>query len=197
MAVATMKREREQFLSYLRTHGHRVTRERMRLFEAIYAHHGHLDAETLLSKMKQEEMKISRATVYRNLELLVEAGLVRKQRLGRNRFLYEHIHPGQRHDHLYCRQCGKVAEFISTGISALQIEICRAHGFVPEEHTLQITSLCSECSRTVERPKRSAEDKSLPRPAPQRIGRLSLASSARESTTARSAEIGRSSTSLR
>jgi Fur family ferric uptake transcriptional regulator len=98
--------------------------------------------------MKARSLKISRATVYRNLDLLVECGLARKQRLGRNRYLYEHVHPGQRHDHLVCTGCGRVVEFVSPGIAALQGEICRAHGFSPTQHTLQISGLCNACAET-------------------------------------------------
>jgi Fur family ferric uptake transcriptional regulator len=139
-------RERERFLQFLRSRGHRVTAERLALFDEIFSQHGHIDAEELLAAMKARSLKISRATVYRNLDLLVECGLVRKQRLGRNRFLYEHVHGGQQHDHLVCTGCGRVVEFVSPGIAALQAEICRAHGFVPSRHSLQITGLCNQCA---------------------------------------------------
>jgi len=138
-------RERDRFLQFLRTRGLRVTQERLALFEEIFAQHKHIDAEELLAAMKTRDLKISRATVYRNLDLLVDCGLVRKQRLGRDRFLYEHVHGGQHHDHLVCTGCGRVVEFVSPGIVALQAEICRAHGFVPSRHTLQISGLCNQC----------------------------------------------------
>ena len=80
------------------------------------------------------------------LELLVASGLARKQRLGRRRFLFEHVHGGQRHDHLVCTGCGRVVEFLSPGIAALQAEICRAHGFVPSAYSLQINGLCQACA---------------------------------------------------
>ena len=139
-------REREQFLQYLRENGHRVTSERLTLFDEIFSQHGHIDAEQLLESLQEREVKISRATVYRNLDLLVECGLVRRHRLGRRRYLYEHVHPGQHHDHLVCTECGRVVEFVSPGISALQAEICRAHGFEPSRHQLQIFGVCTRCS---------------------------------------------------
>jgi Fur family ferric uptake transcriptional regulator len=142
----THPQERERFLRYLRRKGQRVTAERLALFDRIFSHHGHVDAEALLASLRAEGAKISRATVYRNLDLLVECGLVHKHRLGRNRYLFEHVHAGQRHDHLVCAECGRVVEFISPGIAALQTEICRAHGFVPTRHTLQITGICTRCS---------------------------------------------------
>lgn len=153
-------REREQFIQYLRENGQRVTSERLALFEEMFAHHGHIDAEELHRSLRRRGMKISRATVYRNLDLLVECGLVTRQRLGRRRFLYEHVHSGQRHDHLVCTECGRVVEFVSPGISALQGEICKAHGFVPSRHSLQIMGLCNECSEAED-----AEDQVAPRAA--------------------------------
>ena len=145
-------REKEQLLQYLRGRGQRVTGERLALFDEIFSQHGHIDAEELLGAMKARGLKISRATVYRNLDLLVECGLVRKQRLERNRFLYEHMHSGQQHDHLVCTGCGRVVEFVSPGIAALQGEICRAHGFVPTRHTLQIAGLCNRCAEAATAP---------------------------------------------
>ncbi len=139
--------ELDQFLNVLKRRGHRVTPERLQLFHEVYSQHGHIDADRLLATMKAKELKISRATIYRNLDLLAQHGFVRKQRLGGNRFLYEHVHQGQRHDHLICTRCGRLAEFVSPAIDALQREICRAHGFHPDEHTLQIHSVCLECSK--------------------------------------------------
>lgn len=140
------ERERRQFLDFLRERGMRVTQERLVLFDEIFSRHGHIDAEDLLEGMKERGEKISRATVYRNLDLLVECGLVRKYRLGHDRYLFEHVHGGQDHDHLVCTACGRVVEFVSPGIAALQTEICRAHGFVPERHTLQISGVCEACA---------------------------------------------------
>jgi Fur family ferric uptake transcriptional regulator len=139
-------REKERFLSFLRERRQRVTAERLVLLDEMFRQHGHLDAEQLLSAVQARGLKISRATVYRNLELLVASGLARKQRLGRRRFLYEHVHGGQRHDHLVCTGCGRVVEFVSPGIAALQVEICRAHGFLPSAYSLQINSICKGCA---------------------------------------------------
>jgi Fur family ferric uptake transcriptional regulator len=139
-------REKEQFLRFLRDRGQRVTGERLALFDEIFSLHGHIDAEELLGAMKARGLKISRATVYRNLDLLVESGFARRQQLGSRGFLYEHVHAGQQHDHLVCTGCGRVVEFVSPGIAALQAEICRAHGFVPTRHALQIAGLCNRCA---------------------------------------------------
>jgi Fur family ferric uptake transcriptional regulator len=142
----TDSREQQRFLAFLRERRHRVTAERLALLDEVFRQHGHIDAEQLLAALRERGLKISRATVYRNLELLVASGLARKQRLGRRRFLYEHIHGGQRHDHLVCTGCGRVVEFVSPGIAALHAEICRAHGFVPGASSLQINGICKSCA---------------------------------------------------
>lgn len=138
--------ERRQFIDFIRNRGMRVTPERLALLEEIYRQHGHIDAEEILAGLRESGRKVSRATVYRNLELLVECGLVQRQRLGRNRFLYEHVHAGQSHDHLACRDCGRVVEFVSPAIQAMLHEICRAHGFSREARQLQILGLCAACA---------------------------------------------------
>jgi Fur family ferric uptake transcriptional regulator len=138
--------ERKRFVEYLHGLGLRLTREREALFEEVFAQHGHLDAEELLASLRRQGSRISRATVYRNLALLERSGLVRKHRLARRRHLYEHVHAGQDHDHLVCGGCGRVVEFRSPGIAALLGEICRAHGFDPGRHALQILGRCRVCA---------------------------------------------------
>jgi Fur family ferric uptake transcriptional regulator len=139
-------REEAIFLDYLRSRGLRATGERRALLGAIFAQHRHIDADEVLAAVRQGGHKISRATVYRNLELLVSCGHVHKVRSSGGRFFYEHLHPGQNHDHLTCRDCGRIAEFVSPGISALLAEICRANGFEPRGNQLQILGRCAECA---------------------------------------------------
>lgn len=150
--------EYDHFVSYLRRRGLRLTAERRALFREIYRQHRHVDADQLLAAMRERGLEISRATVYRNLDLLVECGLVQRQRLGRRRHVYEHLHTGQTHDHLICTGCGRVVEFVSRAIASLQGEICRAHGFDPEFHSLQIQGLCNLCSTERREPQTQLEE---------------------------------------
>jgi Fur family ferric uptake transcriptional regulator len=138
--------EVDAFKAFVRSKGLRLTAERIAVCREIFAQHGHIDAEAVLAALQRAHAGVSRATVYRNLDLLVESGLVRKHRLGQRHFVYEHLHAGQAHDHLVCTRCGKVIEFTSPGIRALQTEICRAHGFVPARHGLEISGLCRGCA---------------------------------------------------
>jgi len=139
-------REESLFLDHLRSRGLRATTERRSLLRSIFAQHRHIDAEEILAAVRATGQKISRATVYRNLELLVECGLVARVGLPGGRTVYEHLHPGLRHDHLTCRDCGRIVEFVSPGISALLAEICRAHDFDPTAPQLQIHGRCRRCA---------------------------------------------------
>ena len=141
----TALREESLFADHLRARGFRMTPERRALVREIFAQHDHIDADQTLDAVRASGQSISRATVYRNLELLVECGLVSRVRVGGRR-VYEHLHPGLRHDHIACRRCGRIVEFVSPTIAAMLGEICRAHAFQLDENQLQITGLCSACA---------------------------------------------------
>jgi Fur family ferric uptake transcriptional regulator len=142
-----VQRELDAFRRYIRDRGLRMTPERMALFEEIFSRHEHVDADRLYAEMGR---KISRASVYRNLDLLADSGLVRKHRLDRNRYLYEHIHVGLTHDHLVCQECGRVVEFVSPGMRELQRELARAHDFDPTAASVQIVGRCLVCKQARE-----------------------------------------------
>ena len=138
---------KQRFLAFLETKNLRITAPRCAIIDAAFGTEDHFTAEQLLEKSRRLDPSVSRATVYRTLDLFVECGLVRRHRLGGRGHVYEHVHAGQRHDHLVCSECGRVVEFVSPGIEALQAEICRAHGFEHEIHSMQIQGVCTSCAR--------------------------------------------------
>jgi Fur family ferric uptake transcriptional regulator len=142
-----MQQEKTTFERYVRHRGLRMTPARRAVLEEIFSHHEHIDADRLHEAMARKGLAVSRATVYRNLDLLADCGLVRKYRLDRHRVLYEHIHAGMEHDHIVCRECGRVVEYLNTELRELQEEICRAHGFDPEDLTVQVVGCCLPCKR--------------------------------------------------
>ncbi len=145
-----MDRELAVFQDFIRRRGLRMTGPRRSLFEEIFSRHEHVDADRLFSEMRRKGRRISRASVYRNLELLAACGLVRRVRLDRQRYLYEHIHVGLAHDHLVCQECGRVVEFVSGPMRALERELCRSHDFDPEAASLQIVGRCLVCKQARE-----------------------------------------------
>jgi Fur family ferric uptake transcriptional regulator len=111
MTSKLAQRAQKLFIQYLRENNLKVTQERLALLDEIFATDEHLDADDLLARMKTKQRKVSRATVYRTLDLLVQCGLVRKSRLGREHYFYEKMEPGGGHHHMVCTATGKIIEF--------------------------------------------------------------------------------------
>ncbi|MCA9076638.1 MAG: transcriptional repressor [Planctomycetaceae bacterium] len=139
----------EKFQEYLVTRGKRMTRERTIIVEEVFADHEHFDADQLISRVsqRQDTRRVSRSTVYRTLEQLVEAGLLRSVARQDGREVYEHDYGYPQHDHLICRKCGTLIEFRNSEIKEILAEVARDRGFRMEGHRLEVTGLCNDCCR--------------------------------------------------
>ena len=147
-----IRKELDRFQLFLEGEGLKLTRERAALVSEIFATHYHFDADELLFKMKERGIKISRATIYRSLELLVRSGMVRRVHLGEDHYHYESVGQNSHHDHLVCTTCGDVIEFHDPQLEARQLEICAKKKFTPTFHNLQILGICNACKVKGERP---------------------------------------------
>ncbi|MCA9240668.1 MAG: transcriptional repressor [Planctomycetales bacterium] len=136
----------ERFEEYLQSKGKRTTQQRRTLVDCVFAKHEHFDADELLAWISQHEQGagVSRATVYRTLDELVEAGLLRKMELA-GRAVYEHDYGYPQHDHLYCQECRKLIEFHSDEFTELRNAVAAEHRFRVTGHRLIITGVCQEC----------------------------------------------------
>lgn len=136
-----------QFELYLRDHNLRLTQERLSVLDVVLSREGHFDAESLLQFVRQRRdgKRVSRATLYRTLEHLRAAGLVKTHRFGPGQSLYEHVYKRRHHDHMVCDSCGRVVEFVIDEIERLQEDVCRQHGFRPSNHVMQIFGTCADC----------------------------------------------------
>jgi len=141
-----------KFQDFLQQQGLKLTSERTSLIREIFSTHYHFEADELLFKMKEKNVKISRATVYRTLELLVKSGLVRRVHLGEDHYHYEHVSGDSHHDHLICTICGGVIEFHDEELERLQRAICEKKKFTPTFHNLQILGVCDPCRRKGQTP---------------------------------------------
>jgi Fur family transcriptional regulator, ferric uptake regulator len=150
--MPAIEREITRFQDFLSRQGQKLTQERTSLVREIFATHYHFEADELLFKMKQKSVKISRATVYRTLELLVKSGLVRRVHLGEEHYHYEHVRGDSHHDHLVCTACGSVIEFNDPELEQRQLDICARKKFTPTFHNLQILGVCDSCHRKGEQP---------------------------------------------
>jgi Fur family ferric uptake transcriptional regulator len=145
-------REIGRFRQFLSGQGLKLTNERVSLVREIFSIHYHFEADELLFKMKERRVKISRATIYRTLELLVKSGMVRRVHLGEDHYHYEHVSGNSHHDHLICTTCGGVIEFHDPVLETRQREICMRKKFTPTFHNLQILGICDACTRKGETP---------------------------------------------
>ena len=150
--MPTLEKEINRFQDFLQEQGLKLTGERSALVREIFATHYHFEADELLFKMKEKNVKISRATVYRTLELLVKSGMVRRVHLGEDHYHYEHVTGNSHHDHLICTTCGSVIEFNDPELQRRQLEICESKKFTPTFHNLQILGVCNACRRKGEQP---------------------------------------------
>ena len=145
--MAHAEKEVPRFQEFLQQQGLKLTPERSALVREIFSIHYHFEADELLFKMKEKGVKISRATVYRTLELLVKSGMVRRVHLGEDHYHYEHVTGNSHHDHLICTTCGGVIEFHDEELERLQMAICAKKKFTPTFHNLQILGVCDSCRR--------------------------------------------------
>ena len=105
----------------------------------------HPDADELYFELRKTEDNVSRATVYRVLDALVENSIVRKLEFGDGRARYEMRTSASHHDHLICIDCGKVEEFFNEEIESLQVSIAKKFDFKLERHVHQLFGICQDC----------------------------------------------------
>lgn len=137
---------RQIFTEYLHVHEHRKTPERYAILDTIYSIDGHFDIEMLYSLMEnQEKFRVSRATLYNTILLLMNAGLVVKHQFGSSS-QYEKSYSRTTHHHQICTQCGQVTEFSNEELQQA-IEQTKLKRFHLSHYSLYIYGLCSKCSR--------------------------------------------------
>jgi Fur family transcriptional regulator, ferric uptake regulator len=139
--------EKEILLEYVQKSGLRRTAQRDLILEVFLRTEDHLSSEDLYWIVQKQDASIGQTTVYRSLKLFTEAGLAREVRLGDGVTYYEHHYKHDHHDHLICTDCGKVIEFFSAELEALQDEMAEKFKFKPTHHSLRILGLCEECQK--------------------------------------------------
>jgi Fur family ferric uptake transcriptional regulator len=123
----------------------RLTPARRAIVEAVLDRHGHFPIEDLVRDLKRRGIRGSKATVYRTLPLLTEAGIVQQAVITSETKSYESAVGREHHDHLVCRGCGKVIEFEFEAFEILQREIASRYGFTLEGHHHQLFGRCPAC----------------------------------------------------
>lgn len=147
-AVEVSQSPESKFREYLATRPkpQRFTDQQRDLVRYIFSQHDHFDADQLIDDMKRAGLRVSRATVYRTLTKLVDAGLLRRLEIGPRTF-YEHDYGYPQHEHLVCQLCDKKIEFQDPAIDVVISEACRQHQFQSSGHTFIVRGICADCNR--------------------------------------------------
>ncbi len=142
---------KNRFRDYLKKKGLKFTPERWLILEKVFSLHGHFDADKVYDEMHKKNKKLSRATIYRTLPLLVESNLVKETLRYQKRATYEPVFGYSHHDHLICIKCNRVIEFRNDLIERLQGKVCKKYRFEPLEHRLGIKGYCQKCASKEQR----------------------------------------------
>jgi len=132
----------------LRRRGFRWTNQRAAIVRTALQSHEHFTAEELLALCRRLDPKVSRATVYRTLAVLEEAGFVEGLDTGDGGRRFEHVLGHDHHDHMVCLGCGSIFEFRDDELERRQEIAAKRIGFRIERHSLRIHGHCRGCQRT-------------------------------------------------
>ena len=134
---------KDQLKNILKSEGLRYTKQRQQVWDEMRRSSEHRDAEQIYIQInkiarQKQDLRVSRATVYRTIDVLVKNNLVRKMELGDGRTLYEHKIDDGHHDHIICVETGKIIEFYDEKLESLQENIVKDHGYELVRHVHQL-----------------------------------------------------------
>jgi Fur family ferric uptake transcriptional regulator len=135
----------EIFVNKLKSKQLKVTEERLKVFREVFSRHDHFDVETLVAKMISARAGVSRATIYRTIDLLLEFGFINKLALYDGNHRYEHIMGHSSHEHLICENCGSILEVRIPEVEKIQNEVAMQNYFTPTRRAFNIYGICQKC----------------------------------------------------
>ncbi len=152
MTVSPSQREEFKRLldRYMIDRGLKSTRQRTLIIDTFFDMNGHLSVEEVWAKVRQDDARVSVATVYRTMKLLSESGLAHSRNFGDGQTRYEPAIGREHHDHLICTGCGTIIEFENDQIERMQDAVAKRHGFKVSSHKMELYGLCKSCQKSAE-----------------------------------------------
>jgi len=138
--------------SVLKAEGLRATKQRLDIWDELSGTNKHRDIDTILESLEKKKINVSRATLYRTIDVFVKHNLLKKLTLDDGRFLYEHnkksISP--EHDHIVCQDCGEIFEFFDSSISKIEDKIAKNLNLKVTTRVHQLSAVCtgSQCKHS-------------------------------------------------
>lgn len=136
---------KEELRTYLKDRDQSLTQRRELVCDIMEKIGKHCTADELYFAVRKKEPEIGQATVFRTINLLVEAGLIREVDLGDKKHRYEVISGHEHHDHIVCIKCGLVIEAMDEKLEKEKMRVSKKYGFRPVRHRLEIFGLCEKC----------------------------------------------------
>ena len=139
--------EKEKFEDYLQKAGLKLTAARSKVFEAAMCSHGHFAAEEIVKSCRHNKIKVSRASIYRSLNEMLEAGVIRETAFGEKHHHFEHLYDEKPHHHARCLRCSKMIEFPDMKEDKVYVPFLQNQGFSILGHEMHFYGVCRKCQK--------------------------------------------------